>query len=179
MRKITRNGSKGLPIKALQEHFVNSLGLAVESSSNIAVKPLLVNIKKPYSLKFRVYLFNCGNPPGGRPIDEYKVVLNVDQAYGTRGNFDISNGRFALVVGYVRTYDIFVLWDASKHKNFAYNKNLQVKADTILNAFVNPTSQQQRRTNNGEEIILAARSEYLLQAIMERLNIMYTELLGK
>lgn len=176
---MTRNVSKGLPIKALQEHFVNCLKDAVESRSNIAIKPLLVNIKKPYSLKFRVYLFNCGNPPGGRPIDEYKVVLNVGQSYGTRGNFDISDGRFALVVGYVCTYDIFVLWDSSKHKNFAYNKNLQVKANTILNAFVNPTSQQQRRTNNGEEIILAARSEYLLQAIMERVDIMYTELLGE
>lgn len=176
---MTRNVSKGLPIKALQEHFVNCLKGAVESRSNIAIKPLLVNIKKPYSLKFRVYLFNCGNPPGGRPIDEHKIVLNVDQAYGTRGNFDISNGRFALVVGYVRTYDIFVLWDSSKHKNFAYNKNLQVKADTILNAFINPTSQQQRHTNNGEEIIIAARSEYLLQAIMERVDIMYAELLGE
>lgn len=174
---MTRNVSKYLPIKELQKHFIISLGDAIVNKSVTTTKPLLMDIKKPYPLKFRVYLFNCGNPPGGRSIDEYKIVLNVEQAYGTRGNFDNSDGRFALVAGYVRNYDIFVFWDASKHKNFAYNKNLQVKAETILNAFVNTTSQQQRYTQNGQETIIAARSENLLEAIMKRMELFFKEAL--
>ena len=177
MNETTRNASNGLSVKKLQEYFINSLGDAVVSKSVTTIKPLLMDIKKPYPLKFRVYLFNCGNPPGGRSIDEYKIVLNVGQAASTRGNFDTSEGRFALVAGYVRNYDIFVFWDTSKHKNFGYNKNLQVKAETILNALADTTSQQQRSTQNGKETIIAARSEYLLEAIMERMELLYKETL--
>ncbi|WP_019007445.1 hypothetical protein [Paenibacillus sp. 32O-W] len=129
-------------------------------------------------MKFRVYLFNCGNPPGGRPIDEYKVVLNVDQKKKNElGNFDFSDGFFALIVGYVKDYDVFVFWDATKHKNFGRNKNLQVKTETIVRALLTPFETQIRNTNSGTEIVIAARSERILDAIKERMRLIYKELL--
>jgi hypothetical protein len=153
------------------------IGRPIIDHSDTAIKPLVIETRKPYG-KFRIYIFNCGNPPGGRPLGEYKIVLNVGQEYGQPGNFDYSEECFAIVAGYVKQFDVFVFWDSSKHKNFAYNKNLQVKAETILNALANPISLQIRKTKNGtDETILASRSEYLLEALNKRIEILYNEMI--
>lgn len=171
-----RNKSTAIPIKDLQDYIVTSLSTSVSKLSNTEEKPLLIDLVKPRPVKLRIYAFNCGNPPGGRPVNEYKIVLNVGQNYGDKGNFDYSDGYFPIVLGYVNSYDVFVLWDASKHKDFAYNKNMQVKSDTILTALAENISSQVRRTNNGPERILAARSEYLLDAIYKRIDLLYDEM---
>jgi hypothetical protein len=174
-----RNRGKTLPIRDLQEYIISKLGDSVVNYSDPSSKPIVIEVNKPSYRKYRVYAFNCGNPPGGRPIDEYKIVLNVGQEYGKPGNFDYSEGCFAIVVGYVNQLDVFVLWDPSKHKDFAYNKNMQVKAETILNALASPLSLQKRRTNNGEEVIIAGRSEYLIDALNKRIELLYKEMVGE
>jgi hypothetical protein len=140
---------------------------------------MVVEVRIPSVRKFRIYAHNCGNPPGGRPIDEYKIVLNVGQQYGQKGNFDYSDGCIALVIGYVLDHDVFVLWDANKHKDFAFNKNLQVRAETILRALAYPISLQKRRTKNGIETIIATRQMYLIAAMNKRIDILYEDILGE
>lgn len=161
----------------MQEYIIKVLGETVIFSSDTSIKPLVVKVDKPKPYKFRIYVFNCNNPPGGRSIDEYKIVLNVGQDFGQMGNFDYSEGCFAIVAGYVSQLDVFVLWDATKHMNFAYNKNMQVKSETILHALAFPISFQKRRTHNGTEVIIAARSQYLLEALDKRIELLCQETL--
>lgn len=161
----------------LNKYFIKCLGDAVVSHSDINKKPLCVKITIPEEKKLRVYLYNANNPPGGRPLGEYKIVLNVGQNYGCRGNFDYSDGYIVLLIGYVELYDVFVFWDATKHKDFAFNKNLQVKAETVLTALANELSFQKRRTNNGKEIVIATKSENLKLAIRERIDLMIKQII--
>lgn len=174
-----RNRGEVISIKNLQEYIVKTLGDSVENHSEVSNKPLIIEMKEPYNRKYRIYAFNCNNPPGGRPINEYKIVLNVGQEQGQRGNFDYSNGCFPIVIGYVKQHDVFVLWDSTKHKDFGFNKNMQVKSETILRALASPISLQKRRTWNGEETIIAARSEYLIDALNKRISLLHDEMAGE
>lgn len=166
----------------LNKLFVSSLGDAVLKVENLNEKPLLLDLRKPYPLKLRVYLYNCTNPPGGRALDEYKIQLIVpDQQRGSRGNFDYSGSRMALLAAYVCLSDeiengVFVLWDAMKHKNFSYSANIQVKAETIIEALCIPVATGLRGNN---EIVIATRPQHLLKAIEKRMDLMIRDIQGE
>ena len=157
--------------------FIDSLGRNVKGVKFTESRPIFLStIVDGFDLNLIVYLYNCLNPPGGRSIDEYKINLNVPgQKSGIKGNFDFSDG-FTLLVGYVKLYDVFVLWDAYKHLNFAYNSNVQVKSDVILNSFLEPLSKTIRETNNGFETIICCKPHNLSKAIEERYRIYREEL---
>lgn len=176
---MKRHSQSNLSIRDLHNLIIQSLSDSIIWYSSPSIKPMVVEVKIPSIRKFRIYAHNCGNPPGGRPIDEYKIVLNVGQQYGQKGNFDYSEGCIALVIGYVFNHDVFVLWDANKHKDFAFNKNLQVRSETILRALAYPISFQERRTKNGIETIIAARQTYLRAAMNKRIDILYEDIVGE
>lgn len=161
----------------LNAYFVNCLEGSIEYCSPLEKKPFDLTINMKGLKKFRIYSYNAGCPPGGRPEGEYKIVLTVNQPAGTRGNFDRAGDYMVLVVGYVEEYDVFVLWDSNKHIDFAFNKNLQVKFQTIIDAFVNGLSFQERNTLRGKETVIAAHKNYLTKAINKRFDIMINELL--
>ncbi len=166
-----------LTTSELNKYFIRCLGDSLVDSSDVNEKPLCVKVKMPEEKKLRVYLYNSGNPPGGRPLGEYKIVLNVGQPYGCRGNFDYSDGYIVLLIGYIEAHDVFVFWDATRHKDFAFNKNLQVKATTVLTALANELSYQNRKTDNGTEIVIAARAENLKLAIRKRIDLMVEQMI--
>ena len=124
---VKRNRSDGIPIKEVHEKIIHALSNVITYSSCTSDKPLIVGLNEPVPYKFRIYAFNCSNPPGGRPIDEYKVVLNVGQDYGEIGNFDYSDGCLAIVLGYINKYDVFVLWDTMKHINLLTIRTCRLK----------------------------------------------------
>ena len=91
--------------------------------------------------------------------------MNVpNQEKGQKGNFDSS--AYTLLVSYVEDYDVFVLYDAEKHKNFSYNANVQCKDDLILHAMQEKVA---RGIKTNGEVLYAARAEYLSEAIKARL----------
>lgn len=171
-----------LRIPRLHRIFIDSLGNAVKNVDSIERKPLLLDLQKPYPLKLRAYLYNCTNPPGGRALDEYKIQIIVpNQQRGARGSFDYSDGRLVLLGAYVCLSGeiengIFVLWDAMKHESFSYSANLQVKAETLIEALYAPVATGLRGNN---EIVLAARPRYLLTAIERRIDIMSQNIRGE
>ena len=75
----------GLSTIRLHKYLLDCLGDSVVVYSDLSKKPLCVQARMPDEQKLRIYLFNCSNPPGGRPLGEYKSVLNVGQPYGSRG----------------------------------------------------------------------------------------------
>ena len=96
-----------------------------------------------------------------------------------RGNFDTSDSCFIILSAYVsdtdEDSDVWVLWDATMHKNFAMNANVQTKAELIQAARFEKVATLEK--NNGE-IVIASRSKYLLDAIKLRNDITFKKLFG-
>ncbi len=159
----------------LHQLFIDGLGDVVQKHGDLDCAPLLVDLKPPYPLRLRVYLYNCTNPPGGRALDEYKIqIILPGQSRGSRASLDFSDGRMPVLAAYVCIADevkdgVFIIWDAYKHDDFAYSANMQVKSDTIIKALSSPLSLSKRGNN---EIIIATRPQYLMYAIKCRVTLM-------
>lgn len=170
--------NKRLSKRMLNSIFLDGLKDHVTWNSNVAQSPLLVNLQ-PRNLRLRVYLWNCTNPPGGRALDEYKIqIILPGQQRGIRGNLDYSDGRLPLIGALVRDGEdiVFAFWDATKHADFAYSCNMQIKADVIVESLCKKVAETVRSNN---ERILCARPQYLYDAIIRRVEIMHEELLGE
>lgn len=131
--------------------FINGLDSMVSSHSGEDSAPLLIDLAAPLSLKLRVYLFNCTNPPGGRALDEYKIqIILPGQQRGQRGTLDYSDGRMPILAAYVQEGDdgVFVMWDADKHEDFSYSANMQVKADVIIQALYSEVASYTRKNKD-------------------------------
>lgn len=168
---------KKLSKSALNKKFIEGLGNRVESHSELSDFPLLVDLVAPYPLRLRVYLFNCTNPPGGRPVDEYKFqVILPGQRPKQRASLDLSDGRTAIIAAYINdeTDGFFAIWDADKHDEFSYSANMQVKSDIIFDAMCSRVAEARR--HNGE-IVVASKTENLFYAIRRRMEIMREEIL--
>ena len=159
--------------------FLNALGSAVSFVEDPEGNPLQLDVNIPYRVQLRTYIFNCTNPPGGRNLGEYKIQPMIRGHHtGDKCHFDFSDNRIPLVVGYAQILGgiddgVFVLWDAYKHDEFSFSANFQVKAQVIVDALSAPVAQGMK--NNGE-IILAARSNHLIQAIEKRLDVIYSQI---
>jgi hypothetical protein len=122
-------------------------------------------------------MYNATRPPGGRPLGEHKVQLIVPgQKRGQRGSFDNSGGRIVLLIGYAAEEDVFVLWDAGVYTDFAWSRNVQVKAETIIQASAGKLATQERqlRPPKGQpivEVVIAAKPRRLGEAIVRRMEI--------
>lgn len=166
--------SKKITVKVMHSFFIDALKDVIDHHSDINKKPLDVDLSKPYPLHLRIYMYNCTNPTGGRPRDEYKLQLIVpNQKRGERGNFDTSDGRIVLLVAYAQIYlepneGVFVFFDALKHTDFSYSANLQVKASIINRALLEPISLGNKQTG---EVIIAAQAAHIMAAIDKRLTV--------
>lgn len=151
----------------LNRRFIEALGDAVVDVDDPDASILTLQCDPPLPDRLRVYLYNATNPPGGRPTPEHKIQLMVPgQRRDQRGNFDFSDGYQVLLVGYTDEYDAFILWDANLHRDFAFSKNAQVRTETVETARRdNVVSTQQRNLSLGQEIVIAAPSNLLAEAI--------------
>jgi hypothetical protein len=158
--------------ECLSRRFLEALGDAVVSHSDIEEKPLEVNLKSPLLPKIRAYIYNATYPPGGRAMGEHKIQLIVPgQERNERGNFDSSDGRIPLLVGYRPDLELFMLWDADLYVDFAYSRNVQVKPETVYEGFAQGIGRQVRNLRMGEkEIVIVADRRHLSEALIERQN---------
>lgn len=169
----------------LHAAFLAALNGLVVGFSDLGVKPLELEMEGSLPLRARVYMYNATRPPGGRPAGEYKVQLIVpNHPRGERGNFDLSDGRTVLLIGYAAEDAVFVLWDAGAYRDFAYSRNVQVKSETILAAFARGIGLQKRRLRPGRglmvhETVVAATGEYLAEAIGMRIDLSRKRLLDE
>lgn len=169
----------------LHAEFLAALGDLVVEHSDLGVKPLELDVQGSLPIRARVYMYNATRPPGGRPAGEYKIQLIVpNHERGQRGNFDLSDGRTVLLVGYAVEDAVFVLWDAGAYRDFAYSRNVQVKSETILAAYAHGIGLQERRLRPGggkmvRETVVAATAEHLAEAISVRVDLSCKRLLGE
>ena len=164
----------------LHEAFLNALGSAVVSHSAVHTKPLEVDLRSPCPPKLRVYAYNATFPPGGRTMGEHKIQLIVPGQGGGRGNFDISEGRIPLLLGYRADIEIFVLWDAELYVDFAYSRNVQVMPETVYEAFAQGIGKQARRLwTQQTEIVVTADARHLAEALVIRQRETLKRMLGE
>ncbi|MFW2449228.1 MAG: helix-turn-helix domain-containing protein [Qipengyuania pacifica] len=161
----------------LHRRFLEALGSDLVPLGPIDRKPLEADLPAPVSKRIRLYIFNATRPPGGRPVGEHKIQLIIPgQKRGDRGNFDQSDGRTVLLAGYAAEEDVFILWDAGLYADFAWSRNVQVKAGTIVKAYAGRIAEQERRLRPAEgsavtETLLACRPEHLADAIIRRIEL--------
>jgi excisionase family DNA binding protein len=173
VEQLTRKVSQA----EMHRRFLDALGADLASHAQIDRKPLEADLPAPVSKRIRLYIFNATRPPGGRPVGEHKIQLIIPgQKRGDRGNFDYSGGRTVLLAGYAAEEDVFILWDAGLYSDFAWSRNVQVKAGTIVKAYAGKIAEQERRLRPADgpavtETLLACRPEHLADAIMRRIEL--------
>jgi excisionase family DNA binding protein len=167
----------------LHRHLVQALGAAVRSHAPLDKKPFELDLTPPLPHRVRVYMYNATRPPGGRPLGEHKVQLIVPgQRRGERGSFDNGDGRIVLLIGYGAEEDVFIIWDAGLYSDFAWSRNVQVKAETIIQASAGKLATQDRqlRPANGRptvESVLAVKPRRLAEALVKRMELTRERLL--
>lgn len=168
----------------LHRRFVRALGSSsVKSHSPWDAKPFELELTPPLPQRVRVYMYNATRPPGGRPLGEHKVQLIVPgQRRGQRGAFDNGDGRIVLLIGYAAEEDVFILWDAGLYTDFAWSRNVQVKAETIIQASAGKLATQERqlRPPSGRaivETVLAVKPRSLTEAVVRRMELTRERLL--
>jgi hypothetical protein len=173
-----------LPEKAtkpeIHQKFVNALGERVKNHSAFDKIPFEADLKQPLPSKIRVYAYNVTHPPGGRPSGEHKAQLILpDQSRGERASFDHSGGYTALLLGYAPDSDVFILWDAGLHRNVAYSKNVQVKAETVYTALAGEIGTQIRHHQTGDETVVTATPDNLAEALEVRIELTQERLMSE
>lgn len=173
-----------VPQEELHRRLVEALGAAaVRSRAPWGQKPFELDLAPPLPQRVRVYMYNATRPPGGRPLGEHKVQLIVPgQRRGERASFDNGDGRIVLLIGYGAEEDVFILWDAGLYSDFAWSRNVQVKAETIIQASAGKLATQDRqlRPTNGRptvETVLAVKPRRLAEALVRRMELTRERLL--
>jgi hypothetical protein len=180
MSTIPASSNERLSVENLHRTFLGALNSAVVSHSDVAAKPLEVDLKSPLPPKLRVYIYNATYPPGGRTMGEHKIQLIVPgQERGARGNFDSTGGRIPLLMGYRPDLRIFMLWDAELYVNFSYSRNVQVMPETVYEAFARGIGRQKRNLWTEQvELVITTDARHLAEAILERQQETLKRLLG-
>lgn len=152
--------------------FVDTLKPAVEWHSDLAKKPLDVDLRLPLPPRLRVYMYNLVNSDGRKRRDEHKAVLRVPgQRQGEYGSFEYPEDRIVLLCGYQANLGVFVLWDAALHPRFMWGGNIQVKSDTVFDALTGGIVTQARKLTSGStEIVLASTADDLPTCLNHRLE---------
>lgn len=167
-----------LPHAELQQRLLSALASAVlRVHSAIDAKPFEIDLAPPLPHRVRIYMYNATRPPGGRPLGEHKIQLMVPgKGRGERASFDHGDGRIVLLIGYAAEEDVFILWDAGLYSDFAWSRNVQVKAETIIEASAGKLATQDRqlRPTTGKptvETVVAVKSRRLGEGIVRRMEL--------
>lgn len=160
-----------LPKSVLAQHVIQALGPALRSHGDVEEVPLRIEVAG--LLPLAIYAFTVSDPPGGREPDELKIQLIAPgQERGERGNFESPDGEsYVILLGYSKDYDVFVLWDAYRHRDFAWSKNCQIRLAAIKDAQISGIGYRDRVLGGGvPERIVVARPDHLAKALGERVR---------
>jgi hypothetical protein len=167
-----------LPQEELHERLVQALGESnVLAHSSLTAKPFELDLRPPLPQRVRTYMYNATRPPGGRPLGEHKIQLIVPgQNRGQRASFDNTGGRIVLLIGFSAEEKVFLLWDAELYVDFAWSRNVQVKAETIIRASAGKFATQERtlRPASGKpivETVIAVPPRRLQEALVRRMEL--------
>lgn len=161
-----------LPKATLAQHVLDALGDLVTNHGDVNDVPFMVEVKG--LLPLAIFAFTVSDPPGGRPFNELKIQLIAPgQKKGQTGNFKApDDDSYAILLGYSQDYEVFVLWDAYKHRDFGWSKNCQIRIDPMKDAQIGGLGYRERRLTSIQETerIIVARPDHLKDALGERIR---------
>ncbi len=157
-----------LPKHVLNRAVLDALGGDVEEHGDEDGFPFELKVKGIIPLS--VFAFTVTSPPGGRhPLESKIQLIGPGHGRGERGSLEVPpGGGFPILLGYKPEEDLFVLWDAYKQPDFSWSKNVQVKADPLLDALHLGIGEITRRLKAGKELVIAARADHLREALGKR-----------
>lgn len=156
--------------RSLHERIVASSPTS-DVDGDIDAVPLLLNVPG-VAIPLAIWAFTLTNPPGGRHPAESKIqIIAPGQDRHDRGNFVGPVGYFKLLIGVHPEEDLFVLWDAYKQQDFSWSKNVQVQGTLLWDASVSGLSRGTRLLVTGNETVIVAHGDRLMDAIHERIEI--------
>ncbi|MFF9190988.1 MULTISPECIES: hypothetical protein [Streptomyces] len=159
----------------------------VPSEESLRGKPILLRLRPPLPLRLRVYLFRATQHPSERKAGTFRIQLSVGQpvpgSQPRRFKFDRSDGVRCLLVGYHPELKTFILWDADMQdiaQGYTYSKGVQAPPGVVFSAVARGIAQEDRqlRKPNRVETIIAARPEFLAEAISRRVALSVRSITG-
>lgn len=136
-------------------------GAVAEPGAN-APKPVVLNIPDLGRVRFYVWTTTPDASQSGRPVGEHKSQIIIPgTARGSAQHLELGDIP-TFILGYSPFYGVFVAWQADRHQDSGYSKNLQVKADLLEEATASGWAiDAPRRTDNGPEVRAAIHPSHL------------------
>jgi hypothetical protein len=152
----------------LHQAVVDALGDDVESHGPLEEVPFQLKVRR--LVPIAIWAFNVTSPPGGRhPLESKIQLIAPGQARDARGRLEPPGDCAPILLGFRADEGLFVLWDAYRHADFAYSKNVQVRARVMEDALTFGIGEMNREMTTGTEKIIAARADHLGKALVRRI----------
>ncbi len=153
----------------LHQAVLDALGDRVESHGSLEAVPFRLEARGVVPVA--IWAFNVTSPPGGRhPLESKIQLIAPGQERDARGRLEPPDDDcFSILLGYKSEERLFVMWDAYKHVDFAFSKNVQVRAQAMEDAITFGIGEMSRRVAGGMETIIVARSDHLGEALARRI----------
>lgn len=147
------------------------LNLIIRSVSNVGWGYTLLSSVKgtnPIKLVIRdgtrkesllIYIWNISQGGKTRNPDEYRIQMK-----GT--GLEISPNFKTLLLGWYNEEQLFVAFNAQKHRTFGYSPSVQVNIKTLHEAANNGIAFQTKKLKEGEEIVIAFKPYHLIEYIL-------------
>jgi hypothetical protein len=153
---------------------INSLRSEISTAprTNLAERPLDLELGPPHLVKGRFYLFPLKRPGAGGG----RAYINITLGGTSNGGFfrfDRTGGYKPFLVGYDLDFEVFILFDAEVYEledGIKYNRFCYVDSDLRLVALRHGVSTEVRllRKPPSEETVVACRASFLSQGLEVR-----------
>lgn len=170
-------GSSALRLhRILARELLPVLG-CVPHDDDLGVKPLVLRLSLPLPPRLRFYVYRATQHDSERQAGAYRVQLTVGDEVSDdprRYRFSREDNIRPILLGFEPRLRVFVVWDADVHdarKGFPYSKGVQAPPDVVYGAAANgiATATRNVRSVNRNETIVAARTSYLIDALLKRI----------
>lgn len=146
------------------EKFLEAINEAVVSHSSVNNKPMDVELCPPYPRKVRVYIFNVIEAKKDDKT-EIKVLLRLPGQID-KAKLNFTDTSLVILCGYYQKEELFVLWDATLHPEFANSTSLHVEKKKLWDADIYGTAIYERKLNKkGIETVMICSKDKLLETI--------------
>ena len=157
----------------MHQRVLDALGPYALAPNRLDQEALDLDCTPPLLGQLRVYAYRMSeNTP-----HSINVVLSGHTGTGSTAQFDDSGSRLPVLLGYLNTFDLFVLWDALIRQEFSYNHPLALNEKLIHDAIVNgigfrrmPFSDHNHDGIKEAEVIIACRAANLVQGLTARFS---------
>jgi len=154
------------------------------SEQELQHKPLELALYLPLPPALRFYAFTATQHEAERQTDTYKIQLTHVPRFpeGARWKFSREDGVRPILIGFVPSLAVFILWDADvidAGEGFTYSKSVQAPPGLVYEALAIGMAIRSRRVRGvGTEEIVAVRQSRLVDGLLKRIELSNRALIG-